>query len=181
MSTELGTINFKLADGKVTNLNDFKGQTVLVVNVASECGLTPQYEGLEKIYNEYKSKGFTVLGFPANEFGAQEPGTNEEIQSFCKMNYGVTFPVAQKIIVKGEEIHPLYKSLITTAPKAVANPNGKLKAVLKEHNLLSGTEDEIMWNFEKFLINKKGEIVKRFAPDIEPNDAVLLSTIEESL
>lgn len=181
MSNVLGNIDFKLADGKTSNLNEFKGKVVLVVNVASKCGLTPQYEGLEKIYAEYKNKGFTVLGFPANEFAGQEPGTNDEIQSFCTMNYGIKFPIAQKIVVKGEGIHPLYKALITAQPKAIAKENGNLKSNLKEHGLLSGTDQEIMWNFEKFLINKNGDVIKRFAPDIEPTDAVLVSSIAEEL
>lgn len=181
MSNVLGNIDFKLADGKSSNLNEFKGKVVLVVNVASKCGLTPQYEGLEKIYAEYKNKGFTVLGFPANEFAGQEPGTNDEIQSFCTMNYGIKFPIAQKIVVKGEGIHPLYKALITAQPKAILKENGNLKTNLKEHGLLSGTDQEIMWNFEKFLINKNGDVVKRFAPDVEPTDAVLVSSIAEEL
>jgi len=181
MSNAVTESQFELANGQKTSLNNFKGNVVLVVNVASECGLTPQYEGLEKIYKKYHGKNFEIIGFPANEFGAQEPGSNEQIQSFCQMNYGVTFPVAKKIVVKGNGIHPLYQGLITAQPKAIPNKAGTLVDVLKKHNLLSGTEQEIMWNFEKFLINKKGEVVARFAPDLTPESDEVLSAIESEL
>ncbi len=181
MSTNLTNIEFKLADGKVSNLKDFSGKVVLVVNVASECGLTPQYEGLEAIYEKYNAKGFSVLGFPANEFGAQEPGSNEEIQAFCRGTFGVKFPVAQKIVVKGKDIHPLYQALISAKPEAIEKKGGDLKDVLKKHNLLSGNANEIMWNFEKFLINQNGDVVARFAPDVEPTSAEVVGAIESLL
>lgn len=181
MSTDIKNIEFKLADGKTSTLNDFKNKVVLVVNVASECGLTPQYTGLEKVFETYEKEGFTVLGFPANEFGAQEPGSNEEIQAFCKGTFGVRFPVAQKIIVKGEKIHPLYKGLIEAAPTAVQRADSGLRANLEKHGLLSGTPKEIMWNFEKFLINKIGEVVVRFAPDVDPTSTAVTDVIEEEL
>ncbi len=181
MTSNLTNIEFKLADGKIATLKDFSGKAVLIVNVASECGLTPQYEGLEAIFEKYQDKGFTVLGFPANEFGAQEPGSNEEIQAFCRGTFGVKFPVAQKIVVKGNGIHPLYQALISAKPEAIQKAGGDLKDVLKKHNLLSGTEVEIMWNFEKFLIDKNGDVIARFAPDVEPTSTDVITAIEKLL
>jgi glutathione peroxidase len=177
----LSQIAFRSAQGESTSLAKYQGQVLLIVNVASQCGLTPQYEVLEKIYEKYQSQGFTVLAFPANEFGAQEPGTNEQIQEFCRGTFGVKFPVLEKIVVKGEGQHPLYKQLTSEQPAAVQNPAGKLAENLKKHGLLSGGPSEIMWNFEKFLVNRKGEVVKRFAPDITPDDPVLISAIEKEL
>ncbi len=167
-------------NGKDTNLGEFKGKVMLVVNVASKCGLTPQYERLEKLYEEYKGKGFVIAGFPANEFAAQEPGTNAEIQEFCQMNFGINFPIFEKIVVKGEAQHPLYKFLTKAAPKAFKKSDDFANK-LKGHGLLSGGSSEIMWNFEKFLVNKNGEVVGRFAPDIEPNDPVIIEAIEKEL
>lgn len=163
------------------NLSDYSGKVLLIVNVASQCGLTPQYEGLEKLYEKYKDKGFLVLAFPANEFGAQEPGTNAEIQSFCQTNYGIKFPVFEKIVVKGEGQHPLYKHLTTVKPKAVKNADSTLEAKLEKHGLLSGKPGDIMWNFEKFLIGKDGNVIERFAPDVKPDDEILIKAIENSL
>ena len=168
-------------DGSKAALSEYKGKVLLMVNVASKCGLTPQYEGLEKIYNKYKEQGFAVLGFPANEFAAQEPGSNAEIQEFCRMNYGVDFPMFEKIVVKGEGQHPLYQYLTTTKPDATLNPNGKLMTILKEKNLLSGKESDIKWNFEKFLIGKQGQIVARFSPDVDPQDPMIIAALEKEL
>lgn len=181
MDKSLKHIEFKKADGHKATVGDYSGKVVLVVNVASQCGLTPQYKQLEQIFETYRDKGFTVLAFPANEFGAQEPGTDEEIQQFCKTNFGVQFPVMQKTVVKGPETHPLFKYLTTKLPEATKNQDDKLRQVLKEHGLLSGEPHEIMWNFEKFLINKKGEVVARFAPDVSPDDARLTKAIEIEL
>lgn len=181
MSESLYDINLKTITGKASSLAEYKGKVLLVVNVASKCGLTPQYDGLEKLYSQYREKGLVVVGFPANEFGSQEPGTNAEIQEFCRSNFGVQFPMFEKIIVKGEGQHPLYKTLIEAQPKAVKKPDGKLEKNLKEHGLLTGSPSDIMWNFEKFLINRNGEVVARFAPDIEPNDPMLIQAIEQEL
>lgn len=181
MTQPLNNIEFTLNNGEKKTLNDYKGKAVLIVNVASKCGLTPQYEGLEVVYEKYQDKGLVVLGFPANEFLGQEPGSNEEIQAFCKGTFGVRFPVAQKITVKGEKIHPLYKGLIEAAPTAVQRADSGLRANLEKHGLLSGTPKEIMWNFEKFLINKKGEVVVRFAPDVDPTSTAVTDVIEEEL
>ncbi len=141
----------KTLDGQDVSLADYRGQVLLIVNPASKCGFTPQYEGLEALYKAYKDRGLTVLAFPCNQFGAQEPGNAEEIASFCSLTYDVTFPVMSKIDVNGEGAHPLYKFL------------------KKEQKGLLGTE-AIKWNFTKFLIGKDGEVVERFAPTTKPED-----------
>ena len=181
MTGSLYDFKVKTITGEEKSLGDYKGEVLLVVNVASKCGLTPQYEGLEKLFRDYHAKGFEVLGFPANEFAGQEPGSNNEIQEFCRSTFGVEFPMFSKIVVKGESQHPLYKFLTETKKEALVNPDGKLMGILKEKNLLSGAAHDIKWNFEKFLVNKKGEVVERFAPDIAPNDPVITKGIEKAL
>lgn len=171
----------KKIDGTEATLEEFKGKVLLVVNVASKCGLTPQYAALSKIYRQYKEKGFVILGFPANEFLGQEPGTNEEILQFCRSNYNVEFPLFEKIVVKGEGQHPLYKYLTENKPDAKMKEGSKLIPLLKEKGLLTGEDHDIKWNFEKFLISRKGEIVERFAPDIEPDDPVITKALEREL
>jgi glutathione peroxidase len=141
----------KTLDGQDVSLADYRGQVLLIVNTASKCGFTPQYEGLEALYKTYKDRGFTVLAFPCNQFGAQEPGNAEEIASFCSLTYDVTFPVMSKIDVNGADAHPLYRFL------------------KKEQKGVLGTE-AIKWNFTKFLIGKDGEVVERFAPTVKPED-----------
>lgn len=168
-------------DGTQTKLSEFEGKAMLVVNVASKCGLTPQYEGLEKIYKNYKDKGLVVLGFPANEFLAQEPGSNEEIQQFCTMNYGVDFPMFSKIVVKGEGQHPLYQYLTTTKPEATMKPDGTLLERLGSKGLLTGEPRDIKWNFEKFLVNKNGVVIERFSPELDPQDPLITAAIEKAL
>ena len=132
----------KTIEGETISLSDFKSKVILIVNTASKCGFTPQFKGLEKLYEKYESNGFEIFGFPCNQFKKQDPGTNEEIKNFCLLNYGVSFRMFEKIDVNGDNRHPLYKYLIDTAP----NLKGK----------------DISWNFEKFLVNKDGEIIKRF-------------------
>jgi glutathione peroxidase len=139
-----------------------KGQEVLVVNVASKCGLTPQYTGLEELQKRYAGKGFTVLGVPCNQFGAQEPGSPEEIQTFCSTTYGVTFPMTEKVDVNGDDRHPLYQ-LLTATPDA------------------EGEAGDIQWNFEKFLVSPAGEIVNRFRPVVDPAADELIEAIEAHL
>ncbi len=139
----------KLNDGKAKKLKDYRGQVVLVVNTASQCGFTPQYKGLQELYARYKDRGFAVLGFPCDQFGHQEPGDDKEIQSFCEMNYGVEFPLFSKIEVNGENAHPVYKFLKS------------------EKGGLLG--DAIKWNFTKFLIDKQGNVVERYAPMTTPD------------
>jgi glutathione peroxidase len=181
MESKVSQIQFYMADGTLKCLSDFGSKAIMVVNVASQCGLTPQYEGLEKIYEEYKDKGFMIIGFPANEFAGQEPGTNEEIQNFCQINYGVKFPVAQKIIVKGEGQHPLFELLTEEKPIAMMKPGGVLETKLREKGLYSGKAGDLMWNFEKFLIDENGNVVERFAPDITPLDPIITHAIEHVL
>lgn len=149
-------------DGKPDLLGSQKGHATLMVNVASKCGLTPQYEGLERIHEKYASKGFSVVGFPCNQFMGQEPGTAEEIQEFCSTTYGVTFPLSEKIEVNGDEKHPLYAQLET-----VADPEGHT--------------GDIRWNFEKFLVSSDGKVLARFSPQVEPEAPELVTAIEAAL
>ena len=152
----------KSIDHKEVNLGQYRGKVVLVVNVASRCGFTPQYEGLQKVYLKYKDRGLVILGFPANNFLAQEPGTDEEIKTFCSTKYNVTFPIFSKISVKGDDIHPLYKFLIS-----------------KETNPEFG--GDIKWNFSKFLVDKNGKIVARFEPAVKPESDPVTQAIEKAL
>ncbi|RZA27194.1 MAG: glutathione peroxidase [Proteobacteria bacterium] len=168
-------------DGTPTNLNDYKGKVLLLVNVASKCGLTPQYEGLEKLFQDYQEKGLSILGFPANEFLAQEPGTNDDIANFCRSTYGVKFPMFEKVIVKGEGQHPLYKYLTDTQPTATDTTGGALEKRLTEKGLGRSQKQDVLWNFEKFLVNRQGEVVGRFAPDTAPSDTQLTAAIEKEL
>lgn len=165
------TFKAKLSNGEEIGLDIYKGKVLLIVNTASKCGLTPQYEGLEKLYDTYKDKGFTVLGFPCNQFGGQEPGTDEEISSFCSLNYQVEFPIFQKIDVNGENAHPLYQYLRQQVPKDEnLDKNSKLYKHLSTNapELLEGSN--IKWNFTKFLINKDGSVIKRYAPTTAPEE-----------
>ena len=148
-------------DGKPMPLANFKGKVILVVNVASRCGFTPQYSALESIYEKYKDQGFVILGFPANNFGSQEPGTNAEIKKFCSAKYNVTFPMYAKISVKGQDQTPLYKYLTESANPAYAG--------------------EIKWNFTKFLIDRDGRVVQRFEPDTTPDSPPVTLAIEQTL
>lgn len=158
--TALADIPLKTIRGADASLADYVGKVLLIVNVASKCGLTPQYEGLEELYRAYRDKGLVVLGFPANEFAGQEPGTNTEIESFCTTNFGVDFPMFEKIVVKGEGIHPLYTALIAQSPTP---------------------QTEIAWNFEKFLVGRDGAVIGRFSPHVAPDDAALVGAIETAL
>lgn len=170
----MGFYDFKVKDafGEEVNLSDYKGKTVLVVNVASKCGFTPQYEGLQKLYSELKDKNFVILGFPCNQFKGQEPGTNEEIQTFCKLDYGVEFPVFGKIDVNGKDEDPIYTFLKKEKPDVDDN-KGEGKAYtndqLAELSERKNPED-IVWNFEKFLIDKDGNVVKRYSPSTTPEE-----------
>ncbi len=157
-------LDFKVKDidGKEVDLAKYKGEVLMIVNTASKCGLTPQYEGLEDAYEKYKDKGFKVLAFPANEFGGQEPGSNADIKTFCTTKYNVTFPVFSKVVVKGDGITPLFQYLTEkdTNPK-FAGP--------------------IQWNFNKFLVNRKGEVIARFEPKVKPDDPKVVEAIEKAL
>lgn len=171
----------KKIDGSDAKLQDYAGKAMLIVNVASKCGLTPQYDGLEKVYEKYQEQGLVVLGFPANEFLAQEPGSNAEIQEFCRMNFGVKFPMFEKIVVKGDGQHPLYNYLTSVKPDATMKPDGTLIERLSSKGLISGKPNDIKWNFEKFLVNKKGDVVARFSPELDPMDPIITKEIEKVL
>jgi glutathione peroxidase len=178
--TEISAIPLTRIDGASDSLANHKGNVLLVVNVASKCGLTPQYEGLEALYGKYKDKGFEVLGFPANDFGAQEPGTHEEIVEFCKLNYGVSFPLFAKADVTGPGKQPLYASLIEAVPEK-QGPATEFRERLKGFGMSPTEDPEVLWNFEKFVIGKDGSVVARFAPGTTPDDPALVSTIEAEL
>ena len=180
MVTTLESIPVRTIDGQDSSLGAFHGKVRLVVNVASKCGFTPQYTGLEALYRKYADRGLTVLGFPANEFAAQEPGTDAEIAAFCALSYEVSFPMFAKIIVKGEGQHPLYTELTRAQPTAVTPENSPLRAELATYGTIAAP-GEVLWNFEKFLVDRAGEVVARFAPDIEPDAAVVTEAIEREL
>lgn len=171
----------KKINGVELNLGDYKGKALLVVNVASQCGLTPQYEALEKTYEKFYEKGFLVLGFPANEFEAQEPGTNAEIQDFCISKFGVKFPMFEKIVVKGEGQHPLYNFLTNEIPEAKVVNGNAFEEKLKTYGITRAQKNDILWNFEKFLINRSGKVVARFGPDVTPDDPIITNAIEAAL
>jgi glutathione peroxidase len=166
--------------GESASLGDHSGKVRLVVNVASKCGLTPQYEGLEALHRKYADKGFAVLGFPANDFGAQEPGTNEEIQQFCTTNFGVDFPMFAKIPVTGPDKHPLYKALTEAKPQANASGD-EFRENLKGYGMTPTQAPEVLWNFEKFLVGRDGEVKARFLPSTTPDDSELVGAIEAEL
>ena len=173
--------------GEPASLGDYRGKVLLLVNVASQCGLTPQYEGLEKLYTRFKDRGLVVCGFPANDFGAQEPGTNQEIGKFCSTTYAVDFPMFAKIGVTGEETHPLYRALISAQPSAIGDSrpgfrerlNGFLAS--KHNGATTNPEPGILWNFEKFLIDRNGDVRARFSPEITPDDPAITAAIESAL
>jgi glutathione peroxidase len=181
MTAPLYDIPVRRIDGADASLAEYNGSVLLVVNVASACGLTPQYESLERIYQSYRGRGLQVLGFPANDFGAQEPGSNEEIKEFCMSKFGVKFPMFAKLVTKGEGQHPLYRHLVSAQPKAEAKADSALKKTLEEHGLGPKNDTDIMWNFEKFIVSRHGEVVRRFAPDITPDDPLVISAIEDEL
>jgi glutathione peroxidase len=149
-------------DGKPTSLGALDGKTLLVVNVASQCGLTPQYTGLEQLQEKYADRGFSVVGFPCNQFGGQEPGTSDEIATFCSTNYGVTFPLMEKVDVNGANQHPIFSELEKTSDA-------------------DGHDGDIRWNFEKFLVSGDGNVIARFSPIVTPEDPALVSAIEANL
>lgn len=179
MTQSLYDIPVSTINSEGTTLADHRGEVLLVVNVASKCGLTPQYEGLERLYETYRGQKFAVLGFPANDFAGQEPGTNEEIQSFCSLNYQVQFPLYSKIVVTGPDKHPLYQALIAAQPETEGRAS--METMLRGYNIEPTAAPEVVWNFEKFLIGRDGKVARRFAPDTAPDDARLIAAIEAQL
>ncbi len=184
MST-LSAFPLTTLDGKSVTLDTFTGKVLLIVNVASKCGLTPQYTALEALYQRFRHQGFAVLGFPANDFAGQEPGTDADIAKFCSTEYPVSFPLFSKITVTGQDKHPLYAALVQAQPERVSNGND-----LHDHlasyaaaNGLPGPNElpELLWNFEKFLVGRDGNVVARFAPDLTPDDPKLVGAIQAAL
>lgn len=158
MGISIADVSVKTIDGKAQPLSDYAGKVLLIVNVASYCGYTPQYKGLEALYQQYHNQGLEILAFPCNDYGAQEPGSNQEIQQFCETRYGVTFPLFDKVHAKGAQQHPLYARLTQTAPAG-----------------------DVSWNFEKFLVNKQGAVVGRYKSAVAPDSPELIAAIEREL
>ena len=177
--TEIQHVPFKRMDGTTAYLGDYAGKVLLVVNTASKCGLTVQYEALEALYRARKDAGLEILGFPANNFKAQEPGTDADIAAFCQLTYDVTFPVFSKISVKGEDAHPLYRQLTAAHP----DRKGAEEFLKRMTDSGQGPEkpEDVLWNFEKFLISRHGEVIGRYSPNMKPDDAVLVGDIEKAL
>jgi glutathione peroxidase len=181
MST-LYAVSLTTLSGSPVLLADYAGKVLLVVNVASRCGLTPQYTALEKLYQRFKDKGFVVLGFPANDFAAQEPGTNQEIAKFCATDYPVTFPMFSKVAVNGPEQHPIYATLTAEMPQHEAD-GVEFRENLDLYLTGLGLPETlplpaVLWNFEKFVVGRGGEVIARFSPDIQPDDPRLVKAIE---
>ena len=184
MSTALYDLPVHKITGEGTSLAEYRGKVLLIVNVASRCGLTPQYDALEKLYARYKESGLAVLGFPANDFAGQEPGSNEDIQTFCRSTFGVQFPMFSKIEVTGPNADPLYKTLTSALPTATKTAEGfreNIEGYLKSKGLAATEPPEILWNFEKFVVDRQGRIVARFSPDVLPDDPAVISAIESAL
>ena len=173
-------IPLRTISGDPTTLQPFEGRVLLIVNTASKCGLTPQYAALESLYSTYKHCGFEVLGFPTNDFAGQEPGTNKEIRAFCMSSFGVTFPMFEKVVATGPGKSPLYETLTSAQPVArIADPGFKDK--LRGYGLTVHDAPELTWNFEKFLVNRHGQVVARFAPDMLPTDPIVIAAVEREL
>lgn len=178
--TAIQDIPVNTITGQPTTLGAYAGSVLLVVNVASKCGLTPQYEALERLYEARKDEGLAILGFPANNFGAQEPGTDEEIVEFCSTSYDVKFPMFSKISVVGDDQHPLYAALTASAPRAGGDPDA-FRERLRGFGMTPNEDPDILWNFEKFLIDRQGNVVARFAPAITPDDPMVAAAIDSAL
>ena len=179
MDNALYDIALNKIDGSSTSLREHQGSVLLIVNVASKCGLTPQYAGLETLYDTYRDRKFAVLGFPANDFAGQEPGSNEEIASFCELNYGVSFPLYAKIAVTGPDKHPLYAHLLAAHPDT--ENREVMEGQLRNYGMEPNPRPEVLWNFEKILIDRNGKVVRRFAPDTQPDAPALKAAIEALL
>ncbi|KVP43144.1 glutathione peroxidase [Burkholderia ubonensis] len=179
MTSSLYDIPVNAIDGTPTTLRPFAGKVLLVVNVASKCGLTQQYEGLEALYEDKRARGLEVLAFPANNFKGQEPGTNDEIQAFCSATFGVKFPLFAKISVVGDDQHPLYRALTRAQPQAA--DDGPFRERLKGYGIEPNPAPDVLWNFEKFLVSRDGKVVARFAPNVGADDPALVAAIDAEL
>jgi glutathione peroxidase len=179
MARSLYDIPLSRIDGRPASLAEFRGKVLLVVNVASECGLTPQYEGLQDLYAAKRAQGLEILGFPANNFGAQEPGTEAEIAAFCETKFGVEFPMFEKISVLGADRHPLYDALVAAQPEAEGAD--AMRKSLAEYGDTPANASDVMWNFEKFVIGRDGEVIARFSPDITADDPRLGKVLDRAL
>jgi len=179
MTESLYDIPLKKIDGTISSLAEYRGKVLLVVNVASKCGLTTQYTGLEQLYQDRHANGLEVLGFPANNFKGQEPGTDAEISDFCSVNYDVHFPLFSKISVLGDDQHPLYAQLTAAQPAAIGE--GPFRERLKGYGIDPTNRQDVLWNFEKFLINRHGKVIARFAPDVAADDPRLMVAIDAAL
>jgi glutathione peroxidase len=179
MAQTIYDIPLKTLSGEPTSLAEHKGKALLVVNVASKCGLTPQYEGLQKLYSDRKGDGLVVLGFPANDFRGQEPGTNDEIAEFCSTNYSVDFPMYEKISVVGPQKHPLYDALTKAQPKT--DGDEAMRTRLQGFGIETGPPGEVLWNFEKFVVGRDGKVVARLSPDVTADDPKLTKALDEAL
>lgn len=180
MLKEIQTITLQTIDGVSASLGEFAGKVLLIVNVASKCGLTKQYAELNSLYNEYKDDGLVVLGFPANDFGGQEPGSNDEIAQFCQVNFSVDFPMFAKLVASGPDKHPLYAALTTQMPVT----QGAIQAMREKmiaHGNTPNPEPEVLWNFEKFLVSREGDVVARFGPGVTPNDSLIVHAVKTAL
>jgi len=178
-NTSLYEIPVEKIDGAAATLKEHSGEVLLVVNVASKCGLTPQYEGLEALQKKFSGSKFSVLGFPANDFAGQEPGSNADIQQFCTTQFGVTFPMYGKIGVTGPQKHPLYRYL--TSEKPETEDRDRMETMLRGYKIEPTAKPEVVWNFEKFLISRSGQVVRRFAPGTTPDDPRVIAAIEAEL
>lgn len=181
MQTDIYSIDVIDIKGQSKDLSQFKGQVMLIVNVASKCGLTKQYKALQELYENYKKLGFVILGFPSNDFRGQEPGSNEEILEFCSLRYNVTFPMFAKTVVCGNHQHPLFRMMTSAVPQSLKNESSGFEARLAEMGHHKAAPHDILWNFEKFLVSRTGNLIGRFAPDMSPDDPALVAAVEKAL
>lgn len=181
MTTSLYDIALDTLRGQPTTLAPYRGQVLLIVNVASQCGLTPQYAGLETLFARYRDRGLQVLGFPCNDFASQEPGSAEEIEAFCTSKFGVQFPLFAKIAINSAPRHPLYAHLIAAQPTNTFPAGSDFVEKLGQYNMLPKQADDVLWNFEKFLVGRDGSVLQRFSPDTQPDDTALVAAIEAAL
>lgn len=180
MQAPLYSIPVKTIDGHETTLAAYAGKVLLVVNVASRCSFTPQYDGLEMLFEDMGDRGLAILGFPANDFAEQEPGNSKDIKSYCRETYNASFPLFEKIVVSGEAKHPLYSELTTAQPTRAGNSD-HLREMLVDLGITPTEDPEVLWNFEKFVIGRSGQVVARFTPDTVPDHPELVGVIDAEL